>query len=438
MYVYPGDFERRGLVRGTGIDDGSYVADSALGTETQYVIAGARTVWKHDPVGSDYHRENRFTVGLTDLIQTTAAVMDVRTGELLETSTYYPNGARETCLVDSATATAPEVAGFTGKEGDEEVGVVYFGERYLIPRLGRWASPDPLHVHAVGGGEALNSFHYLSGRTISSRDLKGLVDVALAFDRPWATRARDRAVFRDNARFARQYGRRGDRNEDAGSTRSVVSSAPPRADVQRNADIASAWRRAASASAQNPGPHRIIALTGHGTDGSCQNGQCNPAAIDMGPGLRVTVDLITDVRRVDRGDASGLSETRMSQVTAFRQIRDAVRESRVDEVVFMVCRTGRSEAGRVLAQELAAELNARVTVPRDFVVSGTDNGTTRMWMQASQAQSARETTSREASSIPGEGDAERWYTFEPQTARGDHAPEGLPLDERPIEVPFDK
>src|SRR5690606_1892888 len=155
MYVYPGDFERRGLVRGTGLDDGSYVADPALGTETQYVIAGARTVWKHDPVGSDYHRDNRFTVGLTDLIQTTAAVMDVRTGELLETSTYYPNGARETYLAE--TATAPEVAGFTGKEGDEEVGVVYFGERYLIPLLGRWASADPLHVFSAGGGESLNA-----------------------------------------------------------------------------------------------------------------------------------------------------------------------------------------------------------------------------------------------------------------------------------------
>ena len=171
LYAYPGDFERRGLVRGTL----GYEADVGLETETQYVIAGARTVWKHSSVTSGgYDREHRFTVGLTDLIQTTAAVIDVRTGELLETSTYYPNGARETYRVDSATATAPEVAGFTGKEPDEEVGVVYFGERYLIPRLGRWASPDPLHVHAVGGGEALNSYHYVGGSLIEVRDPIGL------------------------------------------------------------------------------------------------------------------------------------------------------------------------------------------------------------------------------------------------------------------------
>lgn len=94
------------------------------------MIAGARTVWKHgglNPLDPEaYDRRHRFTIGLTDRIQTTAAVIDVRTGELLETSTYYPNGARETYRVDAATATAPEVAGFTGKEDDEEVGLLYF------------------------------------------------------------------------------------------------------------------------------------------------------------------------------------------------------------------------------------------------------------------------------------------------------------------------
>ena len=118
-------------------------------------------------------------MALGDLISSTAAVLDVRTGELLEASTYYPNGARETLLVDDPltegdTRTAPEPMGFTGKEADQEVGLVYFGERYLIPRLGRWASPDPLHVHASGGGEALNSFHYVSGNLLAARDPLGL------------------------------------------------------------------------------------------------------------------------------------------------------------------------------------------------------------------------------------------------------------------------
>ena len=30
-----------------------------------------------------------------------------------------------------------------GKEEDVEVGLTYFGKRYLNPLLGRWVSPDP-------------------------------------------------------------------------------------------------------------------------------------------------------------------------------------------------------------------------------------------------------------------------------------------------------
>ncbi len=170
LYPYPGDFERRGLTRGLT----AYEASSTLETETQYVVAGARMVWKHGGAGAGYDRENRLAVPIGDLIQTTGAVFDVRSGELLEVSTYYPNGARETYLNDDSARAAPEVTGFTGKEADEEVGVVYFGERYLIPRLGRWASPDPLHVHAVGGGEALNSYHYVGGNLLQARDPLGL------------------------------------------------------------------------------------------------------------------------------------------------------------------------------------------------------------------------------------------------------------------------
>ncbi|MFT3925549.1 MAG: RHS repeat-associated core domain-containing protein [Myxococcales bacterium] len=67
-----------------------------------------------------------------------------------------------------------EPVGFTGKEADEEVGLTYFGERYLVQRLGRWASPDPLSVHAAGGGEALNAYHYVSGNLLQARDPLGL------------------------------------------------------------------------------------------------------------------------------------------------------------------------------------------------------------------------------------------------------------------------
>ena len=82
--------------------------------------------------------------------------------------------ARETHRTTDDVSMGLEPVGFTGKEADEEVGLVYFGERYLIPRLARWASVDPLSVHALGGGEPMNGYHYVSGSLLQARDPLGL------------------------------------------------------------------------------------------------------------------------------------------------------------------------------------------------------------------------------------------------------------------------
>lgn len=173
LYVYPGDFERRGLRRGTG--EPAYVVGGLDRAETQYQVGGARIVWQAGtPSFSELDRDHRITFALTDLIQSTSAVVDLVSGELLESTTFYPNGARETHRTTERTSVALEPLGFTGKEEDEEVGVVYFGERYLVPRLARWASPDPLEIHSMEGGETGNSFHYLGGNKLQDRDALGL------------------------------------------------------------------------------------------------------------------------------------------------------------------------------------------------------------------------------------------------------------------------
>jgi RHS repeat-associated protein len=192
LYVYPGDFERRGLTRGS-LEYES--ATTGYETETQYLIAGARLVWDHTPISSpgDLDRNRRLTIGVTDLVQATVATVDLLSGELLEVSTYYPNGARETLRTNVGAAVPLEPMGFTGKEADEDVGLVYFGERYLLARAGRWASPDPLHVHASGGGEALNSYHYASGALGAGRDPIGL-QLALHTDDPGTVSDRGRVL----------------------------------------------------------------------------------------------------------------------------------------------------------------------------------------------------------------------------------------------------
>ncbi len=171
LYVYPGDFERRGLV--TSMSGTSYDAVSG-DTETQYGVGGARIVWRDGDRDDTLDRDQRVTIALTDLIQSTTAVIDLATGELVESGSYYAHGARETYRSNETETVTPEPMGFTGKEADEEVGLTYFGHRYLMAHLGRWASPDPLQTHAVGGGEAVNGYHYVGGNLLQARDPLGL------------------------------------------------------------------------------------------------------------------------------------------------------------------------------------------------------------------------------------------------------------------------
>jgi RHS repeat-associated protein len=100
------------------------------------------------------------------------------------------------CEVGGGDVLVPfEPKGFTGKEDDQEVGLVYFGERYLIPGLGRWASPDPLAIHGMGGGEILNSFHYIAGNLLAGRDAIGLEDEKVKGNWPVPTMAGNITTF---------------------------------------------------------------------------------------------------------------------------------------------------------------------------------------------------------------------------------------------------
>lgn len=176
--MIPGDFERRGLE--VDVLGQTYVPASGLNAETQYLVGGARLIWKLGATpgsgGTGFEKDARLTYAVPNLLNSTTAVIDLFSGQLLESATYYPNGARETLRTERATGSefSLEPLGFTGKEGDDEVGLVYFGERYLIPHIGRWASPDPLQIHGLSGGEFGNSYHYVGGNLLQARDPLGL------------------------------------------------------------------------------------------------------------------------------------------------------------------------------------------------------------------------------------------------------------------------
>jgi RHS repeat-associated protein len=76
---------------------------------------------------------------------------------------------------------AAPVSRFTGKEEDVEVGLQYFGKRYLSPYLGRWISADPLAVHSPGSAD-LNLYAYVSGTVLKSIDPIGLQGYVPGYD----------------------------------------------------------------------------------------------------------------------------------------------------------------------------------------------------------------------------------------------------------------
>ncbi len=185
LYVYPGEFERRGMV--VDLEDGDHWESVQGEAESQYLVAGARVVWKTQDASSTlFDPGHRITMAIGNLVGSTSAVIDLPSGELLEATGFYPNGAREHWLAAEEIGPSPsqpsvsaaqiplEPVGFTGKEADEEVGLTYFGQRYLVPRLGRWASPDPAEIHSLGGGESLNSYHYVAGNLLQRTDPLGL------------------------------------------------------------------------------------------------------------------------------------------------------------------------------------------------------------------------------------------------------------------------
>jgi RHS repeat-associated protein len=117
---------------------------------------------------------------MMDHLGSTAIVIDRDTGELVEAGTYQPYGATETDYRPERWRSFREDYRFTGKEEDVELGLQYFGKRYLVPSLGRWASADPETVH--GFGADANAYAYVHARLLAATDPMGLEDGATWWD----------------------------------------------------------------------------------------------------------------------------------------------------------------------------------------------------------------------------------------------------------------
>jgi RHS repeat-associated protein len=146
-------------------------------TETAYlVVAGAsygRVVYD-DTVPMTGTSASHVYLQMTDALGSSSSVIDLASSQVVEQMTYLPYGGTETDYRPSDWDSFRESYRFTGKEDDYEVGLVYFGQRYLFPALGRWASADPLNVHGLAGEP--NPYTFVSGSPLRFTDDVGFQD----------------------------------------------------------------------------------------------------------------------------------------------------------------------------------------------------------------------------------------------------------------------
>jgi RHS repeat-associated protein len=174
------------LTRMSG-DGGGVLADYALDAATERVELQSHgvTVGRVETMATTASTVTtpgqRTLLVLHDALGSAGIVLDKSTGQLAEAVTYTAYGQTESDYRPPRFGSNREDERFTGKEEDVEVGLVYFGKRYLVPAMARWASADPLAVHAPGEAD-LNLYAYVHGRVYVAVDPNGLEEGA-ALDR---------------------------------------------------------------------------------------------------------------------------------------------------------------------------------------------------------------------------------------------------------------
>jgi RHS repeat-associated protein len=173
-------------LRRAGFEGADYTETVGTGpglveTEVPYLFAHgvrlARVVYEQSGDGEprlESSGQQHVFFELGDHLGSTSVVLDKATSELVERGTWQPFGAKESDYRPERWKGFREDYGFTGKEEDVEVGLQYFGKRFLSPYLGRWVSADPLTVHTYGGD--FNLYAYVRGAVLKNVDPLGLQD----------------------------------------------------------------------------------------------------------------------------------------------------------------------------------------------------------------------------------------------------------------------
>jgi RHS repeat-associated protein len=154
---------------------GKFLTSDATHDYEQLFLPGAHVIYDKGglwPPSGTPQLHVFYDVG--DPLGSTSFVIDGATSELVERPTYQPYGQVETDYRTPRWQNYREVIRYTAHEDDAEVGLVYFGARYYVPQLARWASPDPLTIHALASDS--NPYAFVRGGPVGRVDLNGLSD----------------------------------------------------------------------------------------------------------------------------------------------------------------------------------------------------------------------------------------------------------------------
>ena len=109
---------------------------------------------------------------LGDHLGSNSVVIDKDSGEVVERASYLTYGAVDTDFRPDRWGDYRASYRYSGHRDAAEVGLVYFGQRYYLPMLARWASPDPLTIHALGS--QMNPYGFVGGSPLANVDPAGL------------------------------------------------------------------------------------------------------------------------------------------------------------------------------------------------------------------------------------------------------------------------
>jgi RHS repeat-associated protein len=161
-------------IRRSGFEEGDYDRTG----EVAYLFANGVRLARVEPMVSSVPGGGSPTLHvlleLPDHLGSTQIVVDAATSEVVERGTYMAYGQAESDYRPARWGGFREDYRFTGKEEDVEVGLQYFGKRYYAGELTRWASVDPLTLHALGGDA--NVYAYVHGLVFRTGDPTGLAE----------------------------------------------------------------------------------------------------------------------------------------------------------------------------------------------------------------------------------------------------------------------